>query len=583
MKKLTIVFVLIFSIFFFNVPTDAAGSSQLLVINKKINTLAYYDGGKLIKTFKVATGRSRDLTPEGTFRIVNKIVNRPYYTGKIPGGDPRNPLGDRWMGLEARGTYGTTYGIHGNANESSIGKYISSGCVRMHNEEVRWLYSQIQVYTPVIITWSDSSFDAIAKANGYSVSTNGWVLADGKWYFYANGVAKTGWLSTGGVWYYLDGSGVMKTGWVLDNGKWYYLEKSGAMKTGWLLTGGKWYYLEKSGTMKTGWLFNGGKWYFLDNSGAMKTGWLANGGKWYFLENSGAMKTGWLANGGKWYFLDNSGAMKTGWLNDGEKKYFLDNSGAMKTGWAAIDGKWYYFYPSGSMAVNTVIDGWEVGPDGVWIVPVPAPVTDPVEYVALGDSLAAGMTPLGGDGPGYPDFIAEKFKESNETYDLRDFDNFGVSGFTTTHVIEQLKNVEVQKEIKEATHLTIDIGANDLLPVIQTNAAQAPAAIAEAAKNINIILGTIDQLNPTVKVYVMGYYNPYPYIQDAGQKVQLDQLLQGFNAQIQAQAAQHGDTFVATDTLIASKFQEYLPNPANIHLSLTGYQAVAGEFWKVMK
>lgn len=163
-----------------------------------------------------------------------------------------------------------------------------------------------------------------------------------------------------------------------------------------------------------------------------------------------------------------------------------------------------------------------------------------------------------------------------------DFDNFGVSGYTTANVIADLGKVDVQKEIKEATHLTIDIGANDLLPIVKINPAQAPAAIGTIAANINTILSTIDQLNPKVKVYVMGYYNPFPYLPQE-QQAQLIPLLTAFNGQIQAQAIQHGDTFVPTDTLIASKYLEYLPNPESIHLSLTGYQAIAGEFWKVIK
>ncbi|MDC7783486.1 MULTISPECIES: L,D-transpeptidase [Priestia] len=38
-----------------------------------------------------------------------------------------------------------TYGIHGNNNESSIGKYVSRGCVRMHNADIEKLYDKIQV------------------------------------------------------------------------------------------------------------------------------------------------------------------------------------------------------------------------------------------------------------------------------------------------------------------------------------------------------------------------------------------------------------------------------------------------------
>lgn len=140
-------------------------SDQFIIINKSTNKLAFYEKGELVKTFSVATGKKITYTPEGMFTIVNKIKNRPYYTKNIPGGDARNPLGDRWLGLHAHGTYGTTYGIHGNSNENSIGKYVSAGCVRMHNEEVRWLFDQVKVNTPVVITNSKLSFEAIAKAN----------------------------------------------------------------------------------------------------------------------------------------------------------------------------------------------------------------------------------------------------------------------------------------------------------------------------------------------------------------------------------------------------------------------------------
>ncbi|PGM54641.1 hypothetical protein CN946_13610 [Bacillus sp. AFS053548] len=139
--------------------------SQFIIINKSINRLAFYENGKLVKVFKVATGKSQDLTPEGKFKIVVKIVNRPYYKENIPGGDPRNPLGNRWLGLNARGTWGTTYAIHGNNNPSSIGTYASHGCVRMYDEEVEWLFKHVQKNTTVLITSSNMSFQDIAVAN----------------------------------------------------------------------------------------------------------------------------------------------------------------------------------------------------------------------------------------------------------------------------------------------------------------------------------------------------------------------------------------------------------------------------------
>ncbi|GAE34499.1 triple tyrosine motif-containing protein [Halalkalibacter akibai] len=172
MKKLTVLLILVFSTFFlFSQPTFANSSNQLIIINKASNQLAYYNNGKIVKTFKVATGRQSGYTPEGTFKIVNKIKNRPYYKANIAGGATNNPLGDRWLGLNARGTNGTTYAIHGNNNANSIGTYASAGCVRMHNDEIRWLFDQVPVNTTVIITNTSKTFDSIAASHGYNVGS----------------------------------------------------------------------------------------------------------------------------------------------------------------------------------------------------------------------------------------------------------------------------------------------------------------------------------------------------------------------------------------------------------------------------
>lgn len=582
MKKFSVFLILIMGLFFFYDQAEAAGSSQLIIVNKKTNTLAFYDKGKLNRIFSVGTGRSSDLTPEGKFQVVTKLKNRPYYKEGIPGGDPRNPLGDRWLGINARGTYGDTYAIHGNNNANSIGKYVSSGCIRMYNTEVRWLYDQVARYTPVVITSSSSSFDTIATTNGFTVApTNGWVKVNSKWYFYANGEVKTGWYKHDGKWYYSDSNGVMKTGWVSSGGKWYYLDKNGVMKTGWLSYGNKWYYLDQNGAMKTGWQSQNGKWYYLEKSGIMKTGWMVDKGQWYYLEKSGVMKTGWLTDKGQWYYLDKNGAMKTGWLVEKGHWYYLEKNGSMRTGWLQSKNKWYYLNKNGQMAVNTIIEGYRIGQDGAWIQ---------VTYVALGDSLAAGMTPEGIDRPpvngvdpdwGYPNYIAQEFKKS---YQLLGFHNFGVSGYKLDDVITDLKKDSVKQSINKATHLTIDIGANDLLPVLQTNPTEVPAELAKAAAKLDAILSTIDQLNPKIKVYVMGYYNPFPYVSDPQTKAQFEQLLQAFNEQIEGMAARNGDAYVPTSHVInVNNFADYLPNPQDIHLSLLGYQVIAGEFWKVIK
>ena len=136
-----------------SIPNKYKEHPQFIIIDKSLNQLTYFEKGKAVKTFSVATGKKPSYTPEGLFKINEKIKNRPYYKGKIKGGDPRNPLGDRWLGLEiiinGKQRYG--YAIHGNNDAKSIGKYVSAGCIRMHNKEIHWLYGQVSKNTPVLI------------------------------------------------------------------------------------------------------------------------------------------------------------------------------------------------------------------------------------------------------------------------------------------------------------------------------------------------------------------------------------------------------------------------------------------------
>jgi uncharacterized protein YgiM (DUF1202 family) len=129
--------------------TAGAASSYQIEIDKTNNKLYLYKDGVVEKVYPVATGKTEDLTPEGTFPIVVKIVN-PGWRG-IPGGDPNNPLGVRWLGLSVNGDKGRTYGIHGTNHPESIGTHASHGCVRMAKDDLIELFNIVPEGTPVWI------------------------------------------------------------------------------------------------------------------------------------------------------------------------------------------------------------------------------------------------------------------------------------------------------------------------------------------------------------------------------------------------------------------------------------------------
>lgn len=123
-----------------------------LHVDKRNNELTVILNDTPVYRFPVATGKTNDLTPEGIFRIVTKVKDPWYLPENIPGGSAKNPLGTRWIGLGVKGTNGYKYGIHGTNRPASIGHNVSSGCIRMYNKDVEWLYRHIPLGTRVFIT-----------------------------------------------------------------------------------------------------------------------------------------------------------------------------------------------------------------------------------------------------------------------------------------------------------------------------------------------------------------------------------------------------------------------------------------------
>jgi lipoprotein-anchoring transpeptidase ErfK/SrfK len=119
-------------------------------IHKGNNQLHVMLNDTPVYVFRVATGRVGKSTPEGTFRIVTKVINPFYVPKKIPGGSRDNPLGTRWMGLSYGDGY--KYGIHGTYKPNLLGQAVSSGCIRMRNKDVEFLFHHIPLRTRVVIT-----------------------------------------------------------------------------------------------------------------------------------------------------------------------------------------------------------------------------------------------------------------------------------------------------------------------------------------------------------------------------------------------------------------------------------------------
>lgn len=112
-------------------------------------------GGKAVK-YGVGVGRD-GFTWSGTHRITRKaewpgwtppaamrkrVPDLPAY---MPGG-PENPLGARALYIGS-----TLYRLHGTSEPWTIGQAVSSGCIRLTNEDITDLYERVQVGAQVVV------------------------------------------------------------------------------------------------------------------------------------------------------------------------------------------------------------------------------------------------------------------------------------------------------------------------------------------------------------------------------------------------------------------------------------------------
>jgi lipoprotein-anchoring transpeptidase ErfK/SrfK len=135
----------------------ATGEAPGTIIIDTGNTVLYYvlGEGRAIR-YGVGVGR-QGFTWSGVQTVSRKsewpdwyppaemIARQPYLPRFVAGG-PGNPLGARAMYLGA-----SEYRIHGTNDPATIGKFVSSGCIRMTNGDVTDLFSRVNIGTRVVV------------------------------------------------------------------------------------------------------------------------------------------------------------------------------------------------------------------------------------------------------------------------------------------------------------------------------------------------------------------------------------------------------------------------------------------------
>jgi lipoprotein-anchoring transpeptidase ErfK/SrfK len=144
------------------------------------NTALYYvlGQGRAIR-YGVGVGRE-GFTWSGVQTITNKaewpdwhppaqMISRQPYLPRFMAGGPGNPLGARAMYLGS-----SDYRIHGTNDPTTIGKFISSGCIRLTNEDVSDLFSRVSIGTKVVVLPKNAAHVAARPIAGGETASAVW-------------------------------------------------------------------------------------------------------------------------------------------------------------------------------------------------------------------------------------------------------------------------------------------------------------------------------------------------------------------------------------------------------------------------
>jgi lipoprotein-anchoring transpeptidase ErfK/SrfK len=139
------------------VAMKEAAAPGTIIVRTKERRLYYVTGAGQAISYPVGVGRVGKQWA-GTSYISGKYTHpawsppaevrrdKPNLPQVIPGGSPGNP-----MGVAAMTLAGGEYAIHGTNQPSSIGHFVSYGCIRMLNEDIQDLYSRVSVGTRVVV------------------------------------------------------------------------------------------------------------------------------------------------------------------------------------------------------------------------------------------------------------------------------------------------------------------------------------------------------------------------------------------------------------------------------------------------
>src|SRR5690625_1413635 len=151
-----------------------------------------------------------------------------------------------------------------------------------------------------------------------------------------------------------------------------------------------------------------------------------------------------------------------------------------------------------------------------------------MNIVTLGDSLTEGIGTAYNQGG----FVSVLERTINEDEKVASFTNYGKLGEQTTDLRRRLNKPSVQQSIERANIIILTVGANDMIKVIKENFFHVTLELFHDERNrfenrLGRIFKKIEELNPKVHIYMIGFYNPFE--QDFNHIPEFEQIISSWN------------------------------------------------------
>lgn len=205
---------------------------------------------------------------------------------------------------------------------------------------------------------------------------------------------------------------------------------------------------------------------------------------------------------------------------------------------------------------------------------------DLIDYMVIGDSISCGINSYGNKTYGYNDYLKNYLNSNNLLHKYNNY--FSKDKYTIKELLNDIKNnkniiyndknYNLKKELRESDILTISIGMDEIVNILNKN-----KDFKNIKTDLDEIINDMDNLIKIVTSYsktnviLIGYYNPYnEYNKD------IDKVFSYINDKYNSIAKKYNIIYIDIYNII-KKDKTYLPNKIDYHLTSKGYLEIAKE------